>query len=92
MSSDRSVSASPDPSVSTGQAPLPEGRWLFRRLYACGLTIGALALVAVIAVRAPASALLAMSQGLMLLIGFVALLYLVAPSAPQIIALLGRRP
>ncbi len=77
-------------------APLAEGRWLWRRLYVF-LTSGAawLLLDRLIALTPPEAAP-RLAQGLMTLLAVTMVLYLVAPSAQQLIASLAilreRRP
>lgn len=68
----------PDP-----QDPLPEGRWLWRRLYVFGLSGGVWWLLREALARAPAAAMAPLALGLMWLLGFLLVLYLVAPSAQQ---------
>ena len=66
--------------------PLAEGRWLWRRLYVF-VTSGAawLLLDRLIAVT-PAAAAPRLAQGLMTLLALTMILYLVAPTAQQLIA------
>lgn len=69
------------------QAPLAEGRWLFRRLYAFAVSAGLWVLLRAVVERAPAAMLPRMADGLMNLLALILVLYLVAPTAQQLIAL-----
>lgn len=72
-----------DPRGADPQDPLPEGRWLWRRLYVFSLSLGLWLLLLTALGRAPAAAVAPLAFGLMWLLGFVLVLYLVAPSAQQ---------
>lgn len=70
------------------QDPLPEGDWKYRRVFVYALVLLlVLALFATIGL-APRSDLQAIAGWLILLIGFVVVLYLVAPSAVEVIRML----
>lgn len=68
------------------QDPLPEGRWLYRRLFTWGLTIFACGLLAFIVhkLEGDAPALQSMFQWTIGLIALLATYYLIAPSAEQL--------
>jgi len=69
-----------------GPAPLAEGRWLWRRLYVF-LTSGvAWLLLDRLIAAAPPEASPRLAQGLMILLAVTMVLYLVAPTAQQLIA------
>lgn len=90
---DASVSAGPPPSADP-QDPMPEGRWLFRRILTFAITAVVLAILCYIAravhdlgATQPAAALDAlygMFRLMVWLLGLVLTYYLVAPSAEQI--------
>lgn len=66
--------------------PLAEGRWLWRRLYVF-LTSGAAWLILDrLVARASAETALRLAGGLMALLALTLILYLVAPTAQQLIA------
>lgn len=67
---------------------LPETQWVWRRLFVWTLTFGLWALLAQTVARAPAASLTPIALGLMKLLGLVLVLYLVAPSAQQLVELL----
>lgn len=68
---------------------LAEGRWLWRRLYVFATSGGAwLLLDRLIAAAAP-EAVPRLAQALMALLALIMVLYLVAPTAQQLIATLG---
>ena len=77
-------------------APLAEGRWLWRRLYVFLTSGGAWLLLDRLIAAAPPEASPRLAQGLMMLLAVTMLLYLVAPTAQQLIASLAilreRRP
>lgn len=75
----------PDPHDS---GPMPEARWLWRRLYVFALTFGVRLLLARAVMRASTDSLPRLTEGLMLLQGLTLVLYLVAPTTQQIVALL----
>lgn len=66
------------------QDPLPEGQWLFRRIFTWTLTILLLALLAVVVWRMPDGQLQLVALWLIGLIGLVVTYYLLAPSAPEL--------
>ena len=75
---------------STTPASLAEGRWLWRRLYVFAVTAGLWALVALSVERAETRDLPRLAEAMMRLIGLILVLYLVAPSAQQMIVLLAQ--
>lgn len=68
--------------------PLAEGRWLWRRLYAFMVSAGLLVLLMRTVARMPADMLPKMTDGLMGLLALILVLYLVAPTAQQLAALI----
>ena len=66
---------------------LAEGRWLWRRLFVFAVTFGVWQLLADVVVRAPAADLRSLAQHLIGLLGLVLVLYLVAPTARQLVEL-----
>ena len=77
-------------------APLAEGRWLWRRLYVFLTSGGAWLLLDRLIALTPPEAAPRLAQGLMTLLAVTMVLYLVAPTAQQLIASLAilreRRP
>ena len=77
-------------------APLAEGRWLWRRLYVFLTSGGAWLLLERLIAMTPPEAAPRLAQGLMTLLAVTMVLYLVAPTAQQLIASLAllrqRRP
>jgi hypothetical protein len=74
---------------STPGAPLlAEGRWLWRRLYVFATSGAAWLLLDRLIAGVPPEAAPRLAQGLMALLALVLVLYLVAPSAQQLIATL----
>lgn len=67
--------------------PLAEGRWLFRRLYAFAVSAGLWVLLMRTVGRMPPEMLPKMTDGLMGLLALILVLYLVAPTAQQLVAL-----
>ena len=67
---------------------LAEGRWLWRRLYVFFVSLGLWTLLAFSVRRSDASQLPAIADGLMGLLALVLVLYLVAPTAQQLLELL----
>lgn len=67
---------------------LPEARWLWRRLYVFAFSFGLWLLLARAVMRASADSLPRLTEGLMLLQALTLVLYLVAPTAQQIAALM----
>ena len=75
-----------DPTVP----PLAEARWLWRRLYVFLASFGLWSLLGDAIARAEPQALPRLAAGLMILLGLTLVLYLVAPTAQQLIALLAQ--
>jgi len=71
-----------------GAIPLAEGRWLFRRLYAFAVSAGLWVLLMRTVGRMPPEMLPRMTDGLMGLLALILVLYLVAPTAQQLVALI----
>jgi uncharacterized RDD family membrane protein YckC len=69
----------PDP-----QDPLPESRWLYRRLYTWALTIAAIALLWWLVRRMPAEDLQLVALWIIGLLALVVTYYLLAPSAAEL--------
>lgn len=67
-------------------APLAEGRWLWRRLYVFLTSGGAWLLLDRLIASTPPEAAPRLAQGLMTLLAVTMVLYLVAPTAQQLIA------
>jgi len=75
------------PNTPPTAAPLAEGRWLWRRLYVFGVSL-ALWILLARAIRATRpEALPRVTDGLMALLGLLLVLYLVAPTAQQLVEL-----
>lgn len=76
--------------------PLAEGRWLWRRLYVFAVSGGGWLLLDRLIAATPPEAAPRLAQGLMALLALTMVLYLVAPTAQQLIASLAilreRRP
>jgi len=70
---------------------LAEGRWLWRRIYVYGSSLALWLLLRLAVNRAEASDLPRIADGLMGLIALMLLLYLVAPSAQQIVNMMRLR-
>ncbi|MEN5230809.1 hypothetical protein [Brevundimonas naejangsanensis] len=70
---------------------LAEGRWLWRRIYVYGASLALWLLLRLAVNRAEASDLPRIADGLMGLIALMLLLYLVAPSAQQIVNMMRLR-
>ena len=70
------------------QDPLPEGQWLFRRIFTWSVTLALLALLAAVVWRTPGELLPPIGIWLIGLIALVFVLYLLAPSAPEMARLL----
>lgn len=76
------------------KSSLAEGRWLWRRLYVYGTSAVAWLFLDRIIAAMPAAEMPRLAQALMALLGLTLVLYLVAPTAQQLIAALsviGRR-
>ena len=71
----------------TVETNLAEGRWLWRRLYVFAASAGLWALLARTVEIAPPTALLPLARGLMGLMALLLTIYLVAPTAQQLVAL-----
>ena len=71
---------------SEGPAPLAEGRGLWRRLYVFLTSGGAWLLLDRLIALTPPEAAPRLAQGLMTLLAVTMVLYLVAPTAQQLIA------
>ena len=67
-------------------SPLAEGRWLWRRLYVFATSGAAWLLLDRLIVLTPPAAAPRLAQGLMALLALTMILYLVAPTAQQLIA------
>lgn len=70
---------------------LAEGRWLWRRLYVYAASLALWLLLRLAVTRAAASDLPRIAEGLMGLIALMLLLYLVAPSAQQVLNMMRLR-
>ncbi|AQR61374.1 hypothetical protein BZG35_06690 [Brevundimonas sp. LM2] len=70
--------------------PLAEARWLWRRLYVFLASFGLWRLLDDAIARSEPQALPRLAVGLMTLLGLTLVLYLVAPTAQQLIALLAQ--
>ena len=79
-------SQAPEPSPQP--SPLAEGRWLWRRIYVFSITLGLWKLITEVVRTAPPQALPRISDGLMALLALSLVLYLVAPTAQQLVQLL----
>jgi len=71
-----------------GAIPLAEGRWLFRRLYVFAVSTGLWVLLMRTVGRMPPEMLPRITDGLMGLLALILVLYLVAPTAQQLITLI----
>jgi hypothetical protein len=69
-------------------APLAEGRWLWRRVYVFGVSLGLWGLLAGIVRTATPQTLPHLADGLMGLLALLLILYLVAPTAEQLLELI----
>ena len=74
--------------LEQGETGLAEGRWLWRRLYVFIASAALWQLLARTVGRTAAADLPRVADGLMGLIALILVLYLVAPTAQQMIALL----
>ncbi|GAA0755017.1 MAG: hypothetical protein ACT6R7_04310 [Brevundimonas aurantiaca] len=68
--------------------PLAEARWLWRRLYAFMVSAGLWVLLMRTVGRTPPEMLPKMTDGLMGLLALILVLYLVAPTAQQLAAMI----
>ncbi|MDO9607229.1 MAG: hypothetical protein Q7J26_01790 [Brevundimonas sp.] len=66
------------------QDPLPEGQWLFRRIFTWTLSVALLALLAWISWRMPPEALQLVALWIIGLLALVVTYYLLAPSAAEL--------
>lgn len=73
--------------ILPGQTGLAEGRWLWRRLFVFAVTLGVWRLLADVVARTPAADLRSLAQSLIGLLALVLVLYLVAPTAQQLVEL-----
>lgn len=71
---------------------LAEGRWLWRRLYVFATSAGAWVLLDRLIAATPPAAVPRLAEGLMGLLALAMVLYLVAPTAQQLIATIGALP
>lgn len=78
----------PTPPAVPPPAPLAEGRWLWRRIYVFSVSLGLWGLLAGIIRTATPETLPHLSDGLMGLLALLLILYLVAPTAEQLLELL----
>ena len=69
-------------------SPLAEGRWLWRRLYVFSVSAALWILLEKALRRMPIEALPGMARALMTLLALILVLYLVAPSAQQLAAMI----
>jgi len=76
------------PPAAPPSPPLAEGRWLWRRIYVFGVSLGLWALLAGIVRTATPETLPHLSDGLMGLLALLLILYLVAPTAEQLLELI----
>jgi hypothetical protein len=78
------------------QNPLPEGQWLFRRIFTWTLSVALLGLLGWIIWRMPAEGLQLVALWIIGLLALVVTYYLLAPSAPELARILaeirGRLP
>lgn len=81
-----------DPETEMAPSPLAEGRWLWRRLYVFATSGGAWLLLDRLIAATPTEAAPRLAQGLMALLALTMVLYLVAPTAQQLIETLGALP
>ena len=73
---------------TSGSPALAEGRWLWRRLYVFVTSGAAWLMLDRLIAATPPQAAPRLAQGLMALLALVLVLYLVAPTAQQLIATL----
>jgi hypothetical protein len=72
--------------IEGGVPPLAEGRWLWRRLYVFASSGAAWLLLDRLIAMVPANAAPRLVEGLMSLLALTMVLYLVAPTAQQLIS------
>jgi hypothetical protein len=75
-----------NPSSPDAPSPLAEGRWLWRRFYVFATSGAAWLLLDRLIVIVPPEAAPRLAHALMALLALILVLYLVAPSAQQLIA------
>ena len=73
---------------TSGPPPLAEGRWLWRRLYVFATSGAAWLLLDRLILATPPAAAPRLAQALMAMLALVLVIYLVAPTAQQLIATL----
>lgn len=78
--------------VSSIRSPLAEGRWLWRRLYVFATSGAVWFLIDRLIGAVPAEDAARLAHGLMALLALTMVLYLVAPTAQQVIASLQSLP
>lgn len=76
------------PSSTSGPPLLAEGRWLWRRLYVFATSGAAWLLLDRLIAQTPQEAAPRLAQGLMALLALILVVYLVAPTAQQLISTL----
>lgn len=74
--------------AGAGRTPLAEGRWLWRRIYVFAVSFGLWLLLAAAVRSATPEGLVPLAQGLIGLQALLLVLYLVAPTAQQLVELL----
>lgn len=72
--------------------PLAEGQWLWRRLYVYAATVASWVLLDRLIAVVPPQAAPRLAEGLMALLALTLVLYLVAPTAQQLIVALKSLP
>lgn len=77
-----------DPQVPPPSPPLAEGKWLWRRLYVFAASFALWRSLSAVIDRTDSDALPAVASGLMSLLALTLVLYLVAPTAHQLVAAL----
>lgn len=80
----------PDTPKPPPMPPLAEGRWLWRRIYVFSLSFGLWGLLAGSLALASPTALPGIAEGLVGLLALVLILYLVAPTTEQVVAILAQ--
>lgn len=85
---DQSSADSSETTAGSSVHALPEGRWFWRRLYVFSSTFALWALLRHAVTRTPADRLPQVTEGLIQLLALVLVLYLIAPSAQQLIEML----